>query len=110
MPSPHDNGNNVVSAYLETLTHPTGTTIANSSKADVGVSIRSLYVAEGDWKVYDPEMHCWTSIQECLDVFLQRAVVADVASKSSMRAWYESLMDIGGVYFASSPSHGIVAD
>ena len=110
LPSPHDSGDNVVSAYLETLTHPTGTVIANTSKADVGVSIRSLYVAEGDWRACDPEMHCWTSVQECLDVFLQRAVVADAASKSTMRAWYESLMDIGGVYFASSPSHGIVAD
>ena len=108
LPSPHDNGNNVASAYLETLTHPTGTAIANTNKSDIGVSIRSLYVVEGDWRVCDPEMHCWASVQECLDVFLQRAVVADAAPKSAMRAWYEALMDIGGVYFASS--HGIVAD
>lgn len=104
LPSPHDNGNNSTSTYIETLTHPSG----NSNIAVVdnnchGLSVRSLYAqANRDWRLCDQEAHCWESVTECLDIFLQRAVVAEPANKAAMRAWYESLMDIGGLYFGNS--------
>ena len=100
LPSPHDNGNNNPVNYFEVLTHPSPSKTYMATKGD-GLSIRSLYSSNGDWRGIESEVFSWESIQECLDIFLQRAGVADPITKTSMRAWYESLMDIGGQYYGN---------
>ena len=46
-------------------------------------------------------MRAWEAVQTSLDVYVQRISVAENVQKSSMRAWYESIQDIGGIYYGN---------
>ena len=57
----------------------------------------------GEWKLINAEIRSWECLQGSLDVFVQRISVADNAQqKQQMRAWYETLQDIGGHYYSNS--------
>ena len=57
---------------------------------------------EREWGEITGETRAWECVQGSLDVYVQRISVADAQQKSYMRAWYESLQDIGGLYYAST--------
>ena len=57
----------------------------------------------GEWKLINAEIRSWECLQGSLDVFVQRISVAENAQqKQQMRAWYETLQDIGGYYYSNS--------
>lgn len=57
---------------------------------------------EKEWGDILGETRAWECVQGSLDVYVQRISVADAQQKAPMRAWYESLQDIGGLYYAST--------
>ena len=61
------------------------------------------YDGESDWREIPGEVRAWEAVQASLDVYVQRISVADSSQKSHMRAWYEALQDIGGLYHGSAP-------
>jgi hypothetical protein len=62
----------------------------------------STLSAKCEWRTIVAEASSWEDIQASLDVFVQRAAVADNAQqKQQMRTWYEALQDIGGSVFES---------
>ena len=60
------------------------------------------YEGERDWREIPCEVRAWEAVQESLDVYVQRISVADPSQKSHMRAWYEALQDIGGLYHGNA--------
>ncbi len=67
-------------------------------------SVRSLYCGSGgQWRRIENERKNWELIQQCLDSFFQRIAVAESAQqKQEMRAWYESILDLGSQFYGSS--------
>ena len=55
-----------------------------------------------DWRDIPGEVQAWEALQSSLDVFVQRISVSDAGKRAGMRAWYESLQDIGGSYYGNS--------
>ena len=59
---------------------------------------------ERDWGEIIGETKAWESVQGSLDVYVQRISVADAQQKAFMRSWYESLQEIGGLYYGNNLS------
>ena len=63
----------------------------------------SIGMMMGEWKLINAEIRSWECLQGSLDVFVQRISVAENAQqKQQMRAWYETLQDLGGHYYSNS--------
>ena len=58
--------------------------------------------AEREWGEIAGEIRAWEAVQGSLDVYVQRISVADAQQKVHMRAWYESLQEIGGLYYGNN--------
>lgn len=58
--------------------------------------------AEREWGEIAGEIRAWEAVQGSLDVYVQRISVADSHQKVHMRAWYESLQEIGGLYYGNN--------
>jgi hypothetical protein len=52
------------------------------------------------WRDVSAESAAWKRMGTALDIFVQRLSVADPQVKTSMRAWYESLVGISGFFFS----------
>jgi hypothetical protein len=57
---------------------------------------------EREWGEIAGETRAWEAVQGSLDVYVQRISVADAQQKAHMRAWYESLQEIGGLYYGNN--------
>ena len=60
-------------------------------------TIRASY--SDSWRTVSSEMANWQCVQASLDVLVQRTAVAEGSQKATMRAWYDSISDIGTMYF-----------
>ena len=87
-----DNNLIIISSYHLILSYELLRTYAETDRLGV----------ERDWGEIPGETKAWESVQGSLDVYVQRISVADAQQKSYMRAWYESLQEIGGLYYGNN--------
>lgn len=107
MPMPHEGGQgeHTLASYLEALTalplEAEGDALllpgAQTPRASALPSIRAAY--SDSWRSLPAEVAAWQCVQASLDILVQRTAVADGASKVTMRAWYDSLLEIGTFFF-----------
>jgi len=107
MPLPHetrDGGSGALQAYLSDLTVASDKTHAPEVSRDFSAgsypaltTIRASY--SDNWRAVPAEVASWQSVQASLDVLVQRTAVADGAQKAKMRAWYDSVLELGTMYF-----------
>lgn len=92
-----DVGDNSPALYLSSLSAPPVTDVSRlmSSKRLFGNdSVACLYCRDPD--ALPSQSRVWSLVLQALDVFMQRAAVAEGAHKEQMRGWYEAVVDIGG--------------
>ena len=103
LPSPFEATGITLQDYLDALTIVPNSVTSRKNGSQLGQpqsgtasapTVRGLY--SNDWRSIPGEVQSWQSIQNCLDIFVQRLSVADASSKQQMRTWYEGLLEIGG--------------
>ena len=102
MPSPHvQSKKDNIRNYIANLTIPSPISTKINDKNIP--SVKSLYQINNDgdvtvaWNEISSEIKAWEAISSCLDILMERTAVAnDSESKASLRAWYETLVEIGG--------------
>ena len=108
LPLPHEPAGTTLLGYLSDLTSSVAPATANAVAPAVSrdyaagsypalTTIRAAY--SDSWRAVPQEVACWQSVQASLDVLVHRTAVADGAQKAKMRAWYDSILDLGTAYF-----------
>lgn len=107
MPLPYESAQDqdmTLQSYLEELTVTSEDTPSPEVSRDYAAgsfpaltTIRASY--SDSWRTVSSEMASWQCVQSSLDVLVQRTAVAEGSQKATMRAWYDSISDIGTMYF-----------